>query len=60
MNIHVFAYLGKMLAFTKWKNVRLGGWGLDEMDMMNKSELIYDNSCFLSFVYLTYNLTIAW
>ena len=33
-----------MLAFTKW-------WGLDEMDIMNKSELIYDNSCFLCFVW---------
>ena len=34
MNIHVFAYLGKMLAYTiKWKNY---GGGLDEMDIMNK------------------------
>ena len=57
MNIHVFAYLGKMFAYTKWKKY---GGGLDEMDIMNKSELIYDNSCFLSFVCLTYNLTIAW
>ena len=31
-----------------------GGGGVDEMDIMNKSELIYDNSCFLSFVCLTY------
>ena len=56
MNIHVFAYLGKMFAFTKWKN-----WiGLDEMDIMNQAEVIYDNSCFLSFVCLTYNFKIAW
>ena len=57
MNNHVFAYLGKMLAYTKWKNY---GRGLAEMDIMNKSELIYDNSCLLSFVCLTYNLTIGW
>ena len=44
MNIHVFAYLGKMLAYTKWKNYGGGGGGLAEMDIMNKSELIYDNS----------------
>ena len=31
-----------------------------EMDIMNKSELIYDNACLLSFVCLTYNLTIEW
>ena len=31
MNIHVFAKLGKMFAFTKWKNY---GGGLDEMDIM--------------------------
>ena len=31
MNIHVFAYLGKMFAFTKLKNY---GGGLDEMDKM--------------------------
>ena len=41
MNIHVFAYLGKMLAYTKWEKITVG---LDEMDIMNKSELIYDNS----------------
>ena len=29
MNIYVFAYLGKMFAFTKWTNY---GGGLDEMD----------------------------
>ena len=57
MNIHVFAYLGKMFAYTKWTNY---GGGLAEMDIMNHSELIYDNSCLLSFVCLTYNLTIAW
>ena len=34
--------------------------GLAEMDKMNKSEQIYDNSCLLSFVCLTYNLTIDW
>ena len=56
MNIHVFAYLGKMFAFTKWKNY---GGGLDEIDIMNQAEVIYDNSCFLSFVCLTYNLKIA-
>ena len=32
--------------------------GLAEVDIMNQAELIYDNSCFLSFVCLTYNLTI--
>ena len=37
MNIHVFAYLGKMFAFTKWKN---DGGGLDEMDIMNQAEAI--------------------
>ena len=57
MNIHVFAKLGKMFAFTKWKNY---GGGLDEMDIMNIAEVIIDNSCFLSFVCLTYNLTITW
>ena len=46
-----------MFAFTKWKNY---GGGLDEMDIMNQAEVIYDNSCFLSFVCLTYNLKIAW
>ena len=51
MNIHIFGYLGKMLAYTKWKNY---GGGLAEMDIMNQSELIYDNSCLLSFVCLTY------
>ena len=45
MNIRVFAYLGKMFAFTKWKNY---GGGLDEMDIMNIAEVIIDNSCFLS------------
>ena len=35
-------------------------WGLAEVDIMNQAELIYDNSCLLSFVCLTYNLTIAW
>ena len=57
MNIHVFAYLGKIFAFTKSKNY---GGGLDEMDIMNQAEVIYDNSCFLSFVCLTYNIKIAW
>ena len=57
MNIHVFAYLGKMLACTKSKNY---GGGLAEIDIMNKSELIYDNSCLLYFVRLSLNLTIAW
>ena len=57
MNIHVFAYLGKMFAFIKWKK---DGRGLDKMDIMNKAEVIYDKSCFLSFVCLTYNLKIAW
>ena len=57
MNIHVFAKLGKMFAFTEWKNY---GGGLDEMDIMNIAEVIIDNSCFLSFVWLTYNLTITW
>ena len=60
MNIHVFAYLGKMLAYTKWKNYGGRGGGLVEMDIMNKLELIYDNSCLLSFVCLTYNLTVEW
>ena len=61
MNIHVFANPGKMLAYTKWKNYGGGGGGgLAEMDIMNRSELIYDNSCLLSFVCLTYNLTNAW
>ena len=46
-----------MFAFTKWKN---DGGGLDEMDIMNQAEVIYDNLCFLSFVCLTYNLKIAW
>ena len=32
------------------------GGGLDEMDIMNQAEVIYDNSCFLSFVCMTYNL----
>ena len=60
MNIHVFAYLGKLLAYTtKWKNYGGGGGGVAEMYIMNRSELIYDNSCLLSFVCLTYNLTIA-
>ena len=57
MNIHVFTYLSLMFAFTKWKNY---GGGLDEMDIMNIAEVSYDNSCFLSFVCLTYNLKIAW
>ena len=57
MNFHVFAYIGKMFAFTIWKN---DGGGLDEMDIMNQAEVIYDNACFLSFVRLTYNLKIAW
>ena len=36
-----------------------GGRGVAEVDIMNQAELIYDNSCFLSFVCLTYNLIIA-
>ena len=60
MNIHVFAYLGKMFAFTRWLNYGGGGGGVDEMDIMNQAEVIYDNSCFLYFVCLTYNLTIVW
>ena len=34
MNIHVFAKLGKMFAFTEWKN---DGGGLNEMDIMNQA-----------------------
>ena len=41
-------------------NAKNDSGGLDEMDKMNQAEVIYDNSCFLSFVCLTYNLKIAW
>ena len=46
-----------MFAFTIWKNYDVGGFG--EMDIMNQAVVIYDHSCFLSFVCLTYNLKIA-
>ena len=47
----------QIFAHTKWK-ITVGG--LAEVDIMNQAEPISDNSCLLSFVCLTYNLTIAW
>ena len=31
------------------EKLRWGGGGVDEMDIMNQAEVIYDNSCFLYF-----------